>query len=214
MKIIINEKKYVQVRDILFLAKLYNSEILMKYYLFLINSGYIDNDFVRSTNSLLNRILDTDALIDFRDYQDYSDLHLSNLLISLSSRVGSDIIEHKLDDLREIISYKRRELGYAIPLIPDEKIDIKYDNLGLSFKSTIFKDYYLIETISGEEIGERDYREALRRGLSLIGCSLDGNYNLINKGSYIVICLTSEEKKKEKKDNIINKLARKFKNRA
>ena len=203
MKIIINEKKYVQVRDILFLAKLYNSEILMKYYLFLINNGYIDNDFVKSTNSL----------IDFRDYQDYSDLHLSNLLISLSSRTGSDIIEHKLDDLREIISYKRRELGYAIPLIPDEKIDINYDDLGLSFKSTIFKDYYLIETISGEEIGERDYREALRRGLSLIGCSLDGNYNLINKGSYIVICLTNKEKKKEKKDNIINKLARKFKNR-
>ena len=57
MKIIVNEKVYVQVRDILFLARLYKSEILMNYYLSFINQGFLDYDFIKSKNSLLNKIL-------------------------------------------------------------------------------------------------------------------------------------------------------------
>lgn len=212
MKVIVNDKVYVQVRDILFLARTYKVKNLMDYYLFLINQGHLDTDFIRSTNVLLNKVLKRDVIIDFRDYQDYSDLHLGNLIIALASvnQGNNEVLEHKLDDLRDIISLKRNELNYSIPLIPDDKVDLSFADLQLSFKSTIFSNYYLIE--AKEDISNYKYLEALQRGIKVLQTKGliedDVSYELINKGSYMVVSFND---KKNKKERVIDRVVKKFK---
>ncbi len=215
MKIIVNEKVYVQVRDILFLARLYKSEILMNYYLSFINQGFLDYDFIKSKNSLLNKILATDIIIDYRDYADYTDYHLSSLIINLSSthNGNKDIVEHKMDDLRDIISIVRKDANYTIPLIPDDKIVKRYDDLNLCFKSTIIPNYYLLEPINGEE--PTHYQEAVDRGIASLkkqGIIKEEqpSYQLISKETYYVVCFIKEKKKTPRlMDKIITKLTKK-----
>lgn len=212
MKVVVNDKIYVQVRDIIFLARLYKNKVLMNYYLSLINQGFGDNDFVKANNKLLNKLLASDIIIDFNECKDYSDYHLSSLIITLTltSNGISEVLEHKIDDLRDMISLKRNELGYSIPLIPDDKINEVYDDLNGCFKSTIFSDYYVIESLNGEEVG--DTQELLKRGLKYLHdkglIREDVKYHVISKGSYVVLCI---EKKKEV--TILDKITKKFKNK-
>ena len=215
MKVIVNDKVYVQVRDILFIARLYGNEKIMNYYLFLINQEFLDTDFVLSNNFLLNKILKSSLILDFNEYRDYSNFHISNLIISLSSVKMDEqgISSHQIDDLRDIMNFKRGVLQYTIPLIPNGKIDEKYDDLRLRFRSTIFNEYFIIEAEKQEDICNYDYMECLKRGINMLknkGSLLleEPVYNLINKGNCMIV---SFKKEKTKKETIINKIAKKVK---
>ena len=95
-------------------------------------------------------------------------------------------------------------------MIPDGKVDLSFDDLQLSFKSTIFSNYYLIE--AKKDINNYKYLEALQRGIKVLQTKglieEDVSYELINKGSYMVVSLND---KKNKKERVIDRVVKKFK---
>lgn len=204
MKIIVNNDCYVQVRDILFLAKIYNSKVFMNKYLELINNGKVDVDFIKVTSNKLKEALENGAIINFDDFRDSSITALGSYLVTMYTGVCNNdkekvYVEHKADAIRDIIAFKNGKLPYAIPLIPNGKERYEDSNLKVVCESTIFDNYYIIKKVDGNKINNISYQDFINSVIDKIkekrGSIIKGR--IIDKGDYLVLCLEEEIVKKE-----------------
>lgn len=161
MKIIIennNQKScYIQIKDLIILAEITKNNSLIKEYLNLINHGYQNFEFLPIKNKKMIAIIkNLPDIIDFRTSKDDSIEYLSHRIINLYSirdnTKSSKIKDLIAGDLKDIIAYKRKELSYKIPAIPDGKFHLENKEHSLAFDSTIIEDCYLLRSLNREEL--------------------------------------------------------------
>lgn len=167
MKIITNTKRngelcYVQVKDILFLARITKNNKVMQQYVNFINNGVCDNDFVRITQPLyIDAFKKCDYIVDFTLYSNVSITYVSRLMATTNFFVSSDLekdcIQHKTDDLRDIISFKKGDLEYKIPLISNGKYEYENEDGTLLFDSTIIDGCFAITSLDGNNVDDNEY---------------------------------------------------------
>lgn len=130
MKIIVHKKNeticYVQLRDLLYLASGKNNafrELANKY----IDEFKQMTDFVKVVDPEMIKIIDKkEDIVDFDDYTNYSIDSLTHLLVSKNLFCTDDEarrrVDHQTRAIQDIISYKKGELEYSIPLIADDRL--------------------------------------------------------------------------------------------
>ena len=158
MKIITNTKLYgkvcyVQVKDVLFLARYTGNKRLMQDYLNSINSGKSDNEFIKvSGDSYIRAFELCDYIIDFSEYskRDIGVNYLSNMIKTKvyampKDEMAKEGLDYQIDGIRDIIAYKRGDLDYKIPLVADGRIEYVSNNL--IFNSTIVNGCFTLKTL-------------------------------------------------------------------
>ena len=162
MKITYNEKKYIQVRDVLFLAQIYQSPKLLNSYSKLINKGYLDTDFIMINNPLILKMAENKCLVSFNTYQYQDPLNIENYLLSIYHNLVSDsdkeaiINEYRAEQLRDILACKYHKLPYNLPLIPSKKINLSNNDNNLYFTSTIYDNYFLLQAPHNQPLKSYD----------------------------------------------------------
>lgn len=130
MKIIVHKKNeticYVQLRDLLYLA--YGKRNAFRE----LANKYMDEfkqmvDFVKVEDPEMIKIIEKrEDIIDYDAFCDHTIDALTHLLISKNLFCTSDEskrrVEHETQDIQDIISLKKGELEYSIPLVPDDRI--------------------------------------------------------------------------------------------
>ena len=130
MKIIVYKKNeticYVQLRDLLYLASGKRNSFRE------LSNKYIDEfkqmtDFVKVTDPEMIKIIEKkEDIINVDDYSSYSIDSLTHLLVSKNLFCCDDEsrrrVEHQTRAIQDLISYKKGELEYSIPLVPDDRI--------------------------------------------------------------------------------------------
>lgn len=217
MKIITQTKRdgllcYVQVKDILFLARITNNTTLMQQYLNLINNGRSDNAFIKITqNSLINIIDKCDYIIDFTDFnkKDIDLNYLSRLIINMNFSVSSnnvvrECLEYKTDGIRDIMAFKKGELDYTLPLVPDGLLEYTSSDSKLLLESTVIPDTFTIRVADGSDVQNNDYYdfylESLDRIFDLLYPELekkDRKFTCVDRGKILIITVKRCSKKKE-----------------
>lgn len=212
MKVVVSNTYYVQVRDLLFIGNLYKSNMIVDYYLSLINKGCTDTEFVNITNHTIIKLLNNDIIIDFSDFQDSSMTYLSNYLknLYLSGTAKKEIVNHQADDIRDIMALKKGELHYAIPLIPTDEISINDENLGVSFRSTIFNNYFILQGMNIDQVCDITYSSFVTKVTNIVKMTRykgmdEVSYEIIDKGSYLVIKFNEGKKKRQSLKDILSK---------
>ena len=227
MKIITNTKIngelcYVQVKDILFLARITKNANVMQQYITLINSGHTDNEFVRITQkSYIKAIKNCDYIVDFVEFGDskLQTSYLSSLIVTLNFSVinefDKECVEHKTDGLRDIMSFKRGDLEYKIPLIPNGVIEKCNEDENLVFSSTVIDNCFIIKSVDGTAVQNIDYFDFYLDCLDIIYNEFYPNipfeerkHDVIDRGGVIIIQIYDIKKKKE---NIVNRVLSKLK---
>lgn len=228
MKIITKTKRegvlcFIQVKDILFLANLTKNKNLMQQYLNLINEGKTDNEFIKITQESFISVLDgCDYIIDFTDFnkKDVSLNYLSRLIVNMNFNIPGDdmnreCLDHKQDVIRDIIDFKRGELEYKIPLVPDGVLECLSSDGRLLLESTVVPDTFIIKAVDGSDVQTIDYYdfylESIDKIFDLLYPDLDKNnrrFNCVDRGKMLIINISRCTKKKENK---INKLLAKIK---
>ncbi|MGN1372319.1 MAG: hypothetical protein ACI4XM_08625 [Candidatus Coprovivens sp.] len=215
MKIITNTKHsgelcYVQVRDILFLAELTGNVNLMNQYYNLINEGKTDEEFVRIfQKAYIDIYKRCDFIIDFCEFcgEDVSINYISRLMVNMNvfirNKNDRKFINHKSDDLRDIIAFKNGVLNYKIPLIVDGRFEVFNDDKSLSLNSTILKDHFVIKSTDGLDIKSKDYYDfylgCINRIFDIFYPNIDisdRKFTVIENGSILIIRIDNILKKK------------------
>jgi len=225
MKIITNTKRcgklcYVQVRDVLFLARMTENRRLMDDYIKFINEGKTDYEFIKvSGDSYIKAFELCDYIIDFGEYskRDIGISYLSNMVRSQAyvipkERFGKEGMRHQTDAIRDIIAYKRGDLEYKIPLVADGRIEFVSCDKQFTFDSTIIDDCYMIGTTNGLPISEVDYSQFLKESLDKIFGNIpkeDRKYETYVVGKLLVIKVSKKEV--EKKKGIVGRVLGKIK---
>lgn len=227
MKIISTTKRngvlcYVQVKDVMFLARITKNHKMMEQYVKLINNGKGDDDFIRVTQtSLIDLFTRCDHIINFSDFanKDSNLTYLSNLLVNMNTTlVGGDLekecIQHKSDDIRDIMSFKKRELDYKIPLVPSGVVEYTNDEGNLYFDSTVVEDCFILTTKDGSPVQNHDYYDfyvlCMKRIFSELYPDREFNsesYNCYDRVNMLVITVNREKKK----TNVVNRILSKIK---
>lgn len=228
MKIITKTRRdgelcYVQVKDILFLARITRNDGVMQHYINLINEGYIDTDFVRITQeSYINIIKRCEFIVDFIEFGNRNTpvSYISSLIVNLNFATGDCVtkegISHKVDDLRDIMAFKNGKLEYKIPLVTNGSIEMENEDETLLLDGTVINDYFILKTIDGDEIQNKDYYEFYLNCLDRIYNEFypdiertERKHDVYDRGNVLIICIHKQEKKKESKmRNILVKLKR------
>ena len=188
MKIITNTKFYgklcyVQVKDVLFLARYTGNKRLMQDYINTINNGKSDNEFIKvSGDSYIKAFELCDYIIDFSEYsrKDIGINYLSNLVKTKAYAMPKDEkdqegLDHQIDGVRDMIAYKRGDIDFKIPLVSDGKFEKLSQDNKLLFSGTIIDGCYSLKRIDGKDISEVDYQEFLNN-------CLDNVYNTLYPG--------------------------------
>ena len=225
MKIITNTKRngklcYVQVRDVLFLARMTGNKRLMEDYLKYINAGKSDYEFIKvSGDSYIKAFELCDYIIDFGEYnkRDIGINYLTNMVknkayVVHKDRFGEEGMEHQIDALRDVMAYKRGELEYKIPMVADGRLEYTSNDNMFTLDSTIFDNCYVVSTTSGLPINEIDYSDFLEESLNKIfeGVSKEERlYDTFVVGKVLVIKVRKKEV--EKKKSIVGKVLAKIK---
>lgn len=227
MKIITNTKSngilcYVQVKDILFLARITKNHKMMEQYVKLINDGKVDDDFIRITQtSLIELFTRCDHIINFSDYADKNSsvTYLSNLLVNMNSTVvGGELerecLQHKSDGIRDVMAFKKGELEYKIPLVASGKVEYTSDNEEFYFESTIIDGCYILKTKDGSSVQNHEYYEfyvaCLKRLFQEQYPDREFNseaYKCYDRVNMLVITINNEKKK----TNVVGKILSKIK---
>lgn len=163
MKIIIRNEQgivscYVQLRDIEYLGERYHSQFFLNYAVREHNKGRKKDDFIKINNRIGKIIEEYPYIVDFTDMSKLDVGSLSRTII-LSQSFLPDVKTkadegHKVEDLVDLISFKRGMLTYPIPVFLDEK-QLFYDG-EVIFGSTTFPEYYMLRT-DNREINLSDY---------------------------------------------------------
>lgn len=225
MKIIIKNKDqelcYIQIRDLIILAKITQDNSLIKNYLSLINNGHQDFEFLPLKDKRIVRIVkNLPDIIDFRSSKNDSIEYLSERIISLyllkSRPREKQIKDLTANDLRDIIAYKRGELSYQIPALPDGNLHLENLSLNLEFDSTILEDCYLLRSLTKEDLNTIDYSEFLNSSLNQVYQTYyptipkeEITYQSYNQNDHLILRIQPpKEKKKSRIDKILSKLKR------
>lgn len=211
MKIIVRKKNetvcYVQLRDLVYLASgKRNSfrELSCKY----IEEGKIMSDFVRvSDKTMIDIIENLEDIVDINDYKSYSIDSLSHLLVSkhlFCSDGDKRRVDHQTMDIQDIISYRKGELPYAIPLVADDRLNVNIN--GYMVMSTNCDNKFIIQ--SQDDVNQ-DLEMAIDiiRKLALENNLLKGDveytHRVVNVDGYQVITFVPLNKKKK---NVFQKI--------
>lgn len=160
MKIITNTKFsgklcYVQVKDLLFLARYTGNKRLMQDYINTINNGKSDDEFIKvSGDSYIRAFELCDYIIDFSEYsrRDIGVNYLANMIKTKAYAMpreqrDQEGLELQIDAVRDIISYKRGGLDYKIPLVPNGKVEMIDKTHKYVFESTIVDDCFVLKAM-------------------------------------------------------------------
>lgn len=228
MKIITNTKLngklcYVQVKDILFLARYTDNKRLMQDYLNAINSGKCDNDFVKvSGDSYIKAFELCDYIIDFVEYskRDIGVNYLSNMVKIKAyalpkEKKDQEGLDYQIDGVRDIISFKRGDLDYKIPLIANGLVEIKSADNKYVFNSTVIDGCFSLKMLDGSNLEGQDYQEFLNSSIkkvfdTIYPDNLERDYNTFVLGNTLVISVKVSETKKK---GLVNRILSKVKNR-
>lgn len=228
MKIITKTRRdgelcYIQVKDILFLSRITKNSNVMQQYINLINEGHGDNDFIRITQkSYIEIIKKCDYIADFIEFGNKNTpiSYISSLIVTLNFSVGDEItkecVSHKTDDLRDIMAFKKGELEYKIPLVANGSIEMCNEDKTLVLDGTAISDCFIIKSIDGVDIQNKDYYDFYLNCLDRIYSEFypdieqtERKYDAYDRGNVLVICIHRQEKKKENKmRNILAKFKR------
>lgn len=229
MKIITESKRegilcYIQVKDLLYLGQRGFPEFVGMY-LNLINGNHTDTDFVRIVKKETIELLkNRDDIVDFMSFKDTSMNYISKCLINLNYGVFNDDARSRAafmsNDFRDIMSFKKGELDYQIPLIVDGDVCISNLDATLEFCSTIYLNYYILKGTDNNLISDLEYQSFLLECVNQVykdkypEVELENrNYKIMNIGSFVVLIINNEnlERQKTFKSFLLKKLRRKGK---
>ena len=215
MKIITNTRRdgelcYVQVKDLLFLAKLIKNNNIMQQYVSMINNGRLDNDFVRVTQEgYKNAIKKCDYIVDFTEFSSkkVSVSYLSKVIVTMSistmDKNESEYVEYKADGLRDIMAFKKGELDYKMPLIVNGGLEYENKDKSLYLDDTILDDCFVIKTVDGSPVQNHDYFEFYLECVDKIYNDLypeilqdERSFEVFDRGNTLLIIIRNQEKKK------------------
>lgn len=227
MKIITNTKRngklcYVQVKDILFLARYTGNKRLMQDYLNAINNGRGDNEFIKvSGDSYIRAFELCDYIIDFSEYsrKDVGVNYLSNLVKTKVYAMPKDKrdqegLDYQIEGVRDIINYKRGELDYKIPLVATGKIEIISTDKKFVFDSSIVDNCFTLTTTNGADINTLDYTGFLNTCIDKVYSTLYPEVEVRDYSTFITgntLVLSIHSHKVTKKHNIVGKILAKIK---
>lgn len=227
MKIITNTKLYgkvcyVQVKDVLFLARYTGNKRLMQDYLNSINNGKSDNEFIKvSGDSYIRAFELCDYIIDFSEYsrKDIGVNYLSNMVKTKVYAMPKDKrdqegLDYRIEGVRDIISYKRGELDYRIPLVPNGKMEILSKDKRFVFESTIIDGCFALKTVDGSDIEKSDYQLFLdecidRTYATLYPDCVERDFSTFVTGNTVVLNVKKHNVKKKK--GVVSKILAKIK---
>ena len=219
MKIITNDYVYMQVKDFLTIANLYGPGFAFQYNEYK-KQGRKDTDFILvSDEGLIGKVLDCDEIVNFTDYSG-SSITIDAMVSVLESRalLGNTTANKSMcDDLRDIILYKKGELGYQIPLIPVDDVIMCKDYI---IRDTILENVYILSRTSLEPI-DTDSSIYNTMVQSLLQCRYYGyklsdlNIKVYYDMDRIALKITPLVKKEEEKpkQNIFKRLIKKLNNK-
>lgn len=227
MKIITNTKRngklcYVQVKDILFLARYTGNKRLMQDYLNAINNGRGDNEFIKvSGDSYIRAFELCDYIIDFSEYsrKDVGVNYLSNLVKTKVYAMPKDKrdqegLDYQIEGVRDIVNYKRGELDYKIPLVATGKIEIISTDKKFVFDSSIVDNCFTLTTTNGADINTLDYTVFLNTCIDKVYSTLYPEVEVRDYSTFITgntLVLNIHRHKVTKKHNIVGKILAKIK---
>ena len=221
MKLITDTKRngkvcYVQVKDLLFLAKYTGNKRLMQDYIDAIDKGKSDSDFVKVNGESYIRAFELcDYIVDFNKYnkKDVNFNYLSNLVKMKTYAMCRNIkekegLDYQIDGVRDIIAFKNGELEYKIPLLPDGRVEM-FDNTNeYLFRSTIIDGYFVLEKVGKGDLNEQDYKNFLDVSVKKVfdvfypGVK-EKIYSSFVVGNTLVVSIKKRESKRKK--NNVNK---------
>ena len=211
MKIVVHKKNetvcYVQLCDLVYLASGENNsfrKLSCKY----IDEGKIMTDFVRvSDKAMIDIIENLEDIINFDDYRSYSIEALSHLLVSkhlFCELCSTRSVDHQTRAIQDIISYKKGELDYSIPLITDDRL-VQNIN-GYVVMSTNCDNRFVVKCengINGDFEVAVDIIKKLALDNNLLMSNVEYSYRVVDVDGYQVITFVPLEKKKK---NVFKKL--------
>lgn len=151
MKIIVHKNEevicYVQLRDLIYLADK-KDNIFRTLSLKFIDEFKTMSDFVKISDIELIKLIEKrEDIIDFSAFVAYSNESLTKLLVAKNLFCNSDEasrrVKHETQAIQDVISYKKGELDYNIPLIADDRIVEKIN--GYVVMSTNFNDKFIVK---------------------------------------------------------------------
>ncbi len=226
MKIITNTKRngklcFVQVKDILFLARMTGNKRLMQDYLNAINNGKCDNEFIKvSGDSYIRAFELCDYIIDFSEYsrKEVGINYLSNLVKTKvyampKEKIDQEGLDYQINGVRDIISYKRGELDYKIPMVADGRIEFISKDNKFTFDSTIVDGCFALTILDGTSLEGTDYQEFLDSSIDRVYSTLypdvtERNIKTFVTGNTLVVSIRKVEVKKK---SVVGKILAKIK---
>lgn len=165
MKIIVRDEQgikkcFIQVRDVKYLVERFESPRLER--LILGNNVLRDlkaDDFFEVKNKGVIEIIDDNPyIVDFSDFVKYDGLTLSRIILLSQSFLPDEKKkldeQHKVEDLLDVMNFKRGMLTYSIPIMYDEKT--LFDNGEVVFGSTTMPGYFMLRSYD-ESVDLSDY---------------------------------------------------------
>lgn len=136
----------VQVRDLIYISRKYNLKPVMDLYLSYINKGFGDTDFISVTETgLLKLILNDEGILDLSSYVNCDISTLSRMIVLGATGGNNQTMEHRKEDLDDLIDYNRGMLNYTIPLFVDGLTVKESKDKKFVFYSTCFPEIFLIK---------------------------------------------------------------------
>lgn len=229
MKVITNTKRngklcYVQVKDVLFLARMTGNKRLMQDYLNAINGGKGDNDFIKVCGESYIKAFELcDYIIDFREYstKDVGINCLINLIktkayVVSNEKIDQEGVDHQIEAIRDVISFKRGELDYKIPLVESGRYECISEDKQFVFDSTIIDDCFVLKCINGSSIEDNDYNSFLKECIDSVYSTLypyeeEKEYSTFITGKVLVLKINNRNnvKKKSLAGRILAKIKKK-----
>ncbi len=227
MKIITNTNRhgelcYVQVKDILFLARLTKNKNVMQQYINLVNQGYGDNDFIKINQPMyINAIKKCEYIVDFLEFggKEITNSYLSRYIVTLSFFASNDdekkFVDYKMEGIRDIMAFKRGEIDFKIPLVPNGNFEYTTDDGKFFVESTVVDNCFTLKVNDGSDVQNHDYFDFYLEALDKIYDTFYPNiekderkYDAYDRGSMIIIYIDNKEKKKKesKIDRILSKI--------
>ena len=107
------------------------------------------SDFVRvSDKGMIDIIENLEDIVDFNYYKKFSIESLSHLLVSknlfCTSAESRRRVDHETQAIQDIITYKKGELEYTVPLVADDRMKVTV--LGYTVVSTNCDNKFIVQS--------------------------------------------------------------------
>lgn len=206
MKIIVNQKKeticYVQLRDLIYLANQKRNafrELACKY----MDEFKDMTDFVRVTDPEMVKIIkNREDIIDFDAFSLHTVEALTRLMVAKNLFSDSDEskrrVFHETQAIQDLISYKKGELEYNIPLIADDRIESNIN--GYYVTSSNSDNKFIVKCdheIFPDFVHVIDIVQTIAKEKGLLSNDVEYSYKLTELDNCVVLSYIPVVKKKE-----------------